>query len=157
MCSKRDIVEIYTNQSNTSAFDVGIVIGEDKQGLVIMSFLEDGKYDNTQYIEKEYIYLKEYDDSYSRAIYDKINFNDIENHKLYFSQNESIKKQVLEYCLKKGFDVSIELYNSNLVDVYGVIVKIQDEEIIINKKNEEDESDGEAYVLDKAISRISFK
>lgn len=58
---------------------------------------------------------------------------------------------------KKSFTVSIELYNSNLVDVYGVIVKIQDEEIIIDKKNEEDESDGVAYVLDKAISRISFK
>lgn len=102
MCSKRDIVEIYTNQSNTSEFDIGIIVGEDEQGLVIMSFLEDGKYDNIQYIAKEYIYLKEYDDSYSRAIYDKINSNDIEDHKLYFSQNESIKKQLLEYCLKKA-------------------------------------------------------
>lgn len=92
-----------------------------------------------------------------RAIYDKIDFNDIETHKLHFSKNENIKKQLLEYCLKKSLAVSIELYNSNLVDVYGIIVEIQDEEIIVNKKNEADEYDGIACVLDKAISRISFK
>ena len=150
-------VSFYTNKNDTSIFDVGIVMYKDSEGVIILSVLKDGSYDNTQYIKNDCIYLCEYDDFYCNEMSKKISTHNLDKHVIDFKTGIDSKNQVIEFCMKEILIVSIELLPSGNVDVYGIIEEINNDFIRVKKFDDADNEDGKAVVRIENITRISFE
>lgn len=149
-------VEIYTNKNDTLSFDFGMIIEENKEGIVILSFSNDGSYDSTQYIEKAGIYLREYGDEYCKEMIEKIEEEDISENYIELTKDDDLKSQILKYCIRNNLLTSVELYNSNCVDVYGIICDVANGTVNVAKLDENDMPDGCASIVTSAITRIGF-
>lgn len=115
-------ISVYTNQTNPSSFIFGKLLAYDEKYFLLASFTQNGAFDGLLLKMSEEVFKIEFDGQYQQKMGKLIDYSDIpEFNELDFS---NLPESILKLAKEKRFIVSIELINSEIIDVTGFIDEI---------------------------------
>lgn len=141
-----------TSVENTDHFDVGKVIGKSEEGVLIYSYPAGDELPQMEYISADGIYRiaenTEYIDHIGNGNFKESDFSEL-------ADSSDLKKGLLCYCRSNSLAIEIELFNSDLVDAYGLVSEVNDESVVIDQLDDNDEPDGETEIMLESITRVA--
>ena len=154
--NKKQLCEIYTNDSDTGKFSVGYIIFYDKHWCCIQSFNQYGKQDGTILVSIEDIIRIQTCTTYLKNIEKLINYygkqKDAELLKL---KEGDVFDSYCDFLLINKKICSIEICNSNVNDLHGIIEKNFDLGLEIKIIDENGKIDGFSTIEKMAVTSMS--
>ncbi|MEG0663785.1 MAG: hypothetical protein RR483_01650 [Clostridia bacterium] len=147
------IVELYTNDDETTMFAAGFIKGLSEENILIYEINQDGEYDGYIVFKLENIYRISYDTLYTIELYEKIKQNGVFHKDVeIISSNQFVN--IVNFSKKENKIMSITLFNSEYDDVIGIMNNMDDYCVEINMIDIKGNKDGQSIVCFKDISRI---
>lgn len=155
---KDKVVCVYTNPDDTTKFSVGYILSTNANETLIASISPLGRYDGYLIKKNETIFLVEFDSKYSKKIEGL--FLKIKNKhllgKLDLIKENNTLQFMLNHAQNHSLIVSIELVNSQLNDIIGLVREVNDKGIKIEIIEEIGITDGYAFCLLEDITNLEI-
>ena len=147
------VVSVYTNEYNTNKFSTGFIYGLSTEYVILAHIESGGMYDGYSAFKLDEIYSLEYDGDYERKILELYTIRKQRHGKISMDGSNPISN-LLDFAFSNNYVITIELHDSNLNDVQGVVEKIEEEVIIIKSINEFGKNSGKKIVNINHITHI---
>ncbi len=146
---------IYANRDNTSKFIFGKIIACDLEHIVISMISPDGYYDGLLLKRIVDIVRIEVGNRYANKMLNLMEKRKCIIDDIKIDKDTDTVKSVLSYAINNDEIVSIELIESGIDDVTGVVIEIKDDICCVDVINEWGENDGKTYFCIDSITQIS--
>ena len=151
----KKVISIFTDEDDTDSFSTGILFDVTDCSIILAQISSKGLYDGYKFIQVKNIYSIEYDGIYENKIstlYDiqKQKHKEIEN-----LSNNSVTN-LLEFAFLQKYVVSIELFESDLIDVEGIIENVDQEAITLKMIDKYGEFEGYKLININDITWMTF-
>lgn len=154
MIKENKNVCIHTNMNNTSKFIYGRIICADNEFFATSTLSPDGDFDGVLIKKTDDIIYLEIDSQYDDKMSKLFSSNPIVFTKKLEQGN--IPCSMLSIALKMKQVVSLELINSGIIDIVGLVISIDNNICTIQQIDEYGFKNGMAYVDISDISQISY-
>lgn len=149
----KKIVSIYTNKEETSKFSVGYIIGVDDNYYIIALISPSGMYDGYRIALISDIYRIAYDGKYENSIQQLYNYKNQTHTTINLSKSNLINN-FIDFAKEKKLVITLELCNSEAMDVQGYVKELKEREVYINCIDSYGESDGDSVIDLESVSLI---
>lgn len=147
------LVEVYTNERDTSKFDVGFILASDDEYFIMLTVTKFGRLDGFVLQEVDSIVRVSADTVYLKKIATLMRFYSEKREKIPAEQYPVY--DLLEYCRANNRIASIDLLGSEFSDAKGYIEELDYDKCIVRQVSDDGKSDGATSILLKDISYIS--
>lgn len=150
-------VSLYGNTANTSSFIFGSVISVSESQVLLYLISPSGDFDGFLLESIDNIYRVEIDDQYSEKMHKLVKSESLFSYpdKLLSNTPADLTMRMLQYVNQEEKVVSIELLNSGIVDVTGLVQEISKDMCQIQQIDEFGNADGITYIYLQDITQIS--
>lgn len=152
--NSKKIASFYTNEYNTSRFNVGYIVEFTDEHFLVAAISPYGKYDGFVLLEVGGILRINTDSLYEEKI-EKLTKHYNTVHECISIDEGSLVSGLIQYACAQNYIVSLELLNSGVYDVQGYVKDVTDEGCIIKQITEYGEEDGTTFVLLSDITKVS--
>ena len=143
------------NASDMDAFDVGIVLAVDDEGVLLASVDPQGKEDGIVYVDFSIMNIVRKDTQYIHKMKKLVEayHENLEN----IDEAESdLKKQLLKKCMANNKIVSISLTDGVEVQIEGFVEKIDGNICVVNEYDVYGKPDGQVFCALEDICRLAY-
>jgi hypothetical protein len=147
------LVEVYTNENDTSKFDVGFIVACDDEYFIMLTVTKFGRLDGFVLQEVDSIVRISEDTVYLRKIATLMRYYNEKREKITVDQYPVY--DLLEYCRANNRIASIDLLGSEYSDAKGYIEELDYDKCVVRQVSEEGKNDGATSIILKDISFIS--
>lgn len=156
-CDNGKNVSLYLNRGDTTRFVFGRIVFSNDRYVIISMISPAGRYDGYLVKSIDDIVRLEFDDLYSdrmqklcSAMYEEVCFTNFD------SQTDDPIRSFLKKALDENKVISIELIHSNIDDVVGNLVSIQDDLCMVKQIDQYGCEDGYSVFSINNITHISY-
>lgn len=155
LCFSKQPASIYTNDRETDKFHFGIVLAVNDDEIAIQLISPNGDDDGVMILGTPSVFRVETDGQYAEKMKKLYMHNPVSvfDGKI---DEANILQSMLLIALKNNAVLSIELLDSGLNDVVGVVDAIEAEQCKIRQIDEYGYEDGFSYVFIRDITKISY-
>ena len=148
-------VSLYSDKEDTEHFSCGYILGATQEDVVLCSITPNGLYDGFLVLKTANIFAVEYDDQYTQKIQALYTAREQKHPHLSFVENDNLMKNVLQYARDHSLVVSIELFDSQLDNIQGLVKEVDDEYLYVMQLDDSGCADGKICVLMEAVTSVS--
>ena len=155
---KNEYVCIHSNVNDTTKFIFGKIIGLDDVFFALSMISPDGKVDGIVIKEIDDIQYVEQSISYTEKICRLMSYWNEEKRTedIYPTVTDNILQWGLELAKKSKYVVSLEINNSGILDIIGIIMENEKNVCVIKQIDENGQEDGVCYVAHEDITQLSM-
>jgi hypothetical protein len=148
------LIEVYTDDRDTSKFSVGRVIYSDNDFFILFGVDQYGRFDGHLLMETEAIVRISEDSLYLNKMASLMRYYNEKPEKLHIDQYPVYS--LLDHCKQANRIVSVDLLGSGIVDAKGYVEELDFDKCVIRQVSEFGKSDGSAMLLLNDITYITF-
>lgn len=152
--NSKKIASFYTNEENTSRFNVGYIVEFTDEHFLVAAISPYGKYDGFVLLEVGSILRINTDSLYEEKM-EKLTKHYNTTHECISIDGDSLLSGLIQYACTQNYIVSLELLNSGVYDVQGYVKDVTDEGCTIEQITEYGEDDGLTLIAVSDITKIS--
>lgn len=152
LSENKELVSIYYD-GDTEQFYAGYILGVNDEEILFQHISPNGKYDGYVLKKLSSIYRIGYDESYLKKITKLYGFETRKHEEIDIDIN-NLMISFLKRAIENSWITVIELYDSGLDDIQGIIEKVDPKCIAVKKVTDEGEYDGMTYFDASAVTRI---
>lgn len=152
---KTNMVEVYTNQEDTSKFHIGKILACNDEYNVMSIVTPQGSYDGLLLEKLDQIINVQYDTKYDKKIISLIQYHKTELPFIHLDQSDLIGS-LLEYARSSGSIVSITVLDSGNVDGQGFVDDIENGICKIRQVDDDGMNNGYGFLKLEDITKIAL-
>lgn len=147
------LIEVYTDDRNTSKFVVGVVLYNDDDLFVLSCVSEFGKPDGFLMLETEQIVKIGEDSIYLKKIGALMRYHHERQERIEIEKYPEYT--LLDHCRSNNRIAAVELLGSGRIDARGYVEELDIDKCVIRQIDDDGKNNGTAGILLKDISTIS--
>lgn len=149
----KKIISIFRDTEDTEKFNVGYIIAIDDFNTIIQHISPNGMYDGYNLIKTGDIYQICYNGKYENKIQYLYSMQAQKHSDIVFS-NENLAIDLLTFSKQNNLIVSLELHSSGIYNIQGIVLEINDDNVLIEQITDYGENDGVTRIDIECISKI---
>lgn len=155
LCASKEMACFYSNYDNTENFNVGVVLAVNSKEIALQLVSPDGNDDGILVIEADDIFRVARNGLYMdkiKKLCPNFSLSDISDK---IDENNIFESLLKAACTTKEI-LSIELVDSGIIDVTGIVEAVEDGECTIKEIDEYGYDDGYAYFEIGNVTQIDY-